>query len=488
MEICQSCRGSIQLETAVIHSDDSFNFYIMGPMAATYHLKASSEAERQEWVAALELAKVRAIRQIDAEEDDLLDMNTATDKNEMAAMLKELQAKLDQLTGYGEAAHKNAATLQRALSELETTTSPEDVIARIASINERATVFRVTSSALINSSADYLAHCKSHCAKLQKLMKHEHESRMKLEVLVEQLATQHSNLEQRAIKQQQNNAAAAAAAPGSVGCDNIDDDEFYDAIEMPNQEFVTITFPGKAHRVTGSASESNKHHHQQQQQPGGVDAVDNNREPSLGGGGDADSPGQAKRHHRRNKSNSLNDSSNEDGDDDSYWSEVDVVTRTTSVEGDKEANNKKKEECLKQQSSSVKSNGVAKRAVQRQRRTSIPVRPNHSLNLWSFMKNCIGKELTKIPMPVNFNEPLSMLQRMTEEFEYASLLHKAATCTDPVEQLVYVAAFSATCYATTANRTNKPFNPLLGETYECDRMDDLGWRCISEQVSTWWWW
>lgn len=32
-------------------------------------------------------------------------------------------------------------------------------------------------------------------------------------------------------------------------------------------------------------------------------------------------------------------------------------------------------------------------------------------------------------------------------------------------------------------RTNKPFNPLLGETYECDRMSDLGWRAISEQAS-----
>jgi len=25
--------------------------------------------------------------------------------------------------------------------------------------------------------------------------------------------------------------------------------------------------------------------------------------------------------------------------------------------------------------------------------------------------------------------------------------------------------------------------PLLGETFECDRMEDLGWRCVNEQVS-----
>ena len=37
----------------------------------------------------------------------------------------------------------------------------------------------------------------------------------------------------------------------------------------------------------------------------------------------------------------------------------------------------------------------------RQRRKYIPEKPNYSINLWSIMKNCIGKELTKIPMPVS---------------------------------------------------------------------------------------
>lgn len=40
------------------------------------------------------------------------------------------------------------------------------------------------------------------------------------------------------------------------------------------------------------------------------------------------------------------------------------------------------------------------------------------------MKNCIGKELTKIPMPVHFNEPLSTLQRLAEDYEYSALLDK----------------------------------------------------------------
>jgi hypothetical protein len=75
-----------------------------------------------------------------------------------------------------------------------------------------------------------------------------------------------------------------------------------------------------------------------------------------------------------------------------------------------------------------------------------------------------------------------MLQRLTEDYEYADLLHKASKIKDSCEQLAYIAAFSVTSYATTSNRTGKPFNPLLGETYECDRTDDLGWKCFSEQV------
>ncbi|XP_023338515.1 oxysterol-binding protein 1 [Eurytemora carolleeae] len=47
---------------------------------------------------------------------------------------------------------------------------------------------------------------------------------------------------------------------------------------------------------------------------------------------------------------------------------------------------------------------------------------------------------------------------------------------------MYVAAFAVAGYGRTG-RTLKPFNPLLGETFEFDRTSDLGWRYISEQVS-----
>ena len=84
-------------------------------------------------------------------------------------------------------------------------------------------------------------------------------------------------------------------------------------------------------------------------------------------------------------------------------------------------------------------------------------------------------------MPVNFNEPLSMLQRITEDFEYYKILDAAAAATSTEEQVALVAAFSVSSYASTLIRTTKPFNPLLGETYELDRVDEMGLRLIVEQ-------
>lgn len=68
-----------------------------------------------------------------------------------------------------------------------------------------------------------------------------------------------------------------------------------------------------------------------------------------------------------------------------------------------------------------------------------PMVSRHDFNLWSVLKNCIGKELSKITMPVVFNEPLTFLQRMTEYMEYARLLRMAAEQDDPVERLKFVA-------------------------------------------------
>jgi oxysterol-binding protein 1 len=85
---------------------------------------------------------------------------------------------------------------------------------------------------------------------------------------------------------------------------------------------------------------------------------------------------------------------------------------------------------------------------------------------------------------VAFSEPLSFLQRLTEDLEYSDLLDAVASDTqvDRCLQLCHVAAFMVSAYAGTGERIYRPFNPLLGETYECDRTSDLGWRSFAEKV------
>ncbi|XP_066305295.1 oxysterol-binding protein-related protein 6-like isoform X4 [Branchiostoma lanceolatum] len=105
------------------------------------------------------------------------------------------------------------------------------------------------------------------------------------------------------------------------------------------------------------------------------------------------------------------------------------------------------------------------------------------LSIWSIMRKNIGKDLSKVCMPVTMNEPLNTLQRLAEELEYSELLDKAAETDNPYERMALIAAFAVSGYSSTYYRAGqKPFNPLLGETYECVR-EDKGFSFIAEQVS-----
>ncbi|KAJ3793845.1 Oxysterol-binding protein-domain-containing protein [Lentinula aff. detonsa] len=128
-------------------------------------------------------------------------------------------------------------------------------------------------------------------------------------------------------------------------------------------------------------------------------------------------------------------------------------------------------------------------------------------SLWSALKNSIGKDLTKISFPVYFNEPTSMLQRMAEDMEFSECLDIASNTPSPHLRIAYIAAFAMSNYSSTIGRIAKPFNPMLGETFEYvhlgDEADELeaggfgkgerigrrdqpgkqGYRYVSEQVS-----
>uniref|UniRef100_A0A8C2CK55 Oxysterol-binding protein n=1 Tax=Cyprinus carpio TaxID=7962 RepID=A0A8C2CK55_CYPCA len=157
---------------------------------------------------------------------------------------------------------------------------------------------------------------------------------------------------------------------------------------------------------------------------------------------------------------SASSSENEPSDDDSYISDI---SDNVSMENFSNENG----------------------GSQEQRRSCLPSpSPNTSnISLWNILKNNIGKDLSKVAMPVQLNEPLNTLQRLCEELEYSELLDKAAHTQDPFERMVYIATFAVSGYASSHYRAGgKPFNPVLGETYECDR-PDKGFRYVAEQVS-----
>jgi hypothetical protein len=89
-------------------------------------------------------------------------------------------------------------------------------------------------------------------------------------------------------------------------------------------------------------------------------------------------------------------------------------------------------------------------------------------------------------MPVTANEPTSLLQRLAESMEYSPLLDAAAAPSlKPAERLMYVTTFAISYFANSRVKERairKPFNPMLGETYELVR-EDLGFRFLAEKVS-----
>ncbi|KKA29857.1 hypothetical protein TD95_000430, partial [Thielaviopsis punctulata] len=122
------------------------------------------------------------------------------------------------------------------------------------------------------------------------------------------------------------------------------------------------------------------------------------------------------------------------------------------------------------------------------RRAGIPPSTVLPPSLIAFVRKNVGKDLSTISMPVSANEPLSLLQKVSEQLEYAQLLQKAASCATPKERLIYVSSFALSqfsSYRAKERSIRKPFNPLLGETFELVRSDNEipgGFRLLVEKV------
>ncbi|XP_060221528.1 oxysterol-binding protein 2 isoform X2 [Meriones unguiculatus] len=407
-EMAHTCRGTINLASTHIDTEDSCGILLCNG-ARTYHLKASSEVDRQQWITVLELAKAKAIRVMKTQSDDSGDDDeepaAPADKSELQHTLKNLSLKLDDLSTCNDLIAKHGAALQRSLNELDSLKIPSESGEKLKAVNERATLFRITSNAMINACRDFLELAEIHSRKWQRALNYEQEQRVHLEETIEQLAKQHNSLERAfcntpggpADPSQSFSEGSFLTSKGE-NSEEDEDTEYFDAME-DSTSFITVITEAKEDRKAEGGT--------------GPTSVD--------------------------------------------WTSSDNVLDGASL--------------------------VPKDSCKVKRRVRIPDKPNYSLNLWSIMKNCIGRELSRIPMPVNFNEPLSMLQRLTEDLEYHHLLDKAVNCTSSVEQMCLVAAFSVSSYSTTVHRIAKPFNPMLGETFELDRLEDMGLRSLCEQVS-----
>ncbi|XP_054809134.1 oxysterol-binding protein-related protein 2A-like isoform X2 [Prosopis cineraria] len=123
--------------------------------------------------------------------------------------------------------------------------------------------------------------------------------------------------------------------------------------------------------------------------------------------------------------------------------------------------------------------------ITRRRKLPDPVEKEKGVSLWSMIKDNVGKDLSRICLPVYFNEPISSLQKCCEDLEYSYLLDRAyeyGKSGNGLLRALNVAAFAVSGYASSEGRHCKPFNPLLGETYEAD-YPDKGIRFFSEKVS-----
>ncbi|KAI1290445.1 Oxysterol-binding protein-related protein 1 [Halotydeus destructor] len=111
-----------------------------------------------------------------------------------------------------------------------------------------------------------------------------------------------------------------------------------------------------------------------------------------------------------------------------------------------------------------------------------PVPSRNDANIWSVLRNCIGKELSKIALPVVFNEPLTFLQRIVENSAFVYLLKEADSCDDPIKRMELVTSYAVATMSPNWQRLMKPFNPILGETFELT-VDEYDYRVVCEQVS-----
>lgn len=98
--------------------------------------------------------------------------------------------------------------------------------------------------------------------------------------------------------------------------------------------------------------------------------------------------------------------------------------------------------------SCIRSIGTDYPYIKRRKKLPDPIEKEKGVSLWSMIKDNIGKDLTKVCLPVYFNEPLSSLQKCFEDLEYSYLLDRAYEWGKMVSisiQIIYAIILVGTC-------------------------------------------
>ena len=93
-------------------------------------------------------------------------------------MLKTLVVKLEDLNTCHDLVQKHSGALTKSLVELESLQSrPDD--STLKTINERATLFKITLLAMINTCQEFMTLANTQGKKMQKVLQSEHDMRIK---------------------------------------------------------------------------------------------------------------------------------------------------------------------------------------------------------------------------------------------------------------------------------------------------------------------
>lgn len=122
------------------------------------------------------------------------------------------------------------------------------------------------------------------------------------------------------------------------------------------------------------------------------------------------------------------------------------------------------------------------------REVNLPKCAHATPSILAFVRKNVGKDLSSVAMPVTFNEPLTILQKFAEVIEYCDVITNALLTNFPPdsgEKILRIATFAVSSLSSMRvkeRNARKPFNPLLGETFELVR-EDFGIRLVGEKVS-----